>query len=1165
MISRLILLSAAAVSMSPLSKACLLAKPSLRTTLVVSLVVQITAAVGLTGWLSFRNGQKAVTELGEQIGDEVSARVAKHIDTVSDAPYQLLQVNVAAAGSGNFDLTDYDAMSQFFWSQTQISKAVPYIYFSNSNGDFVGVWKETPELTTLRRKDASTAPLREIYALDEQGTIQEKVGEDTFEPRSRPWYVAAIAAQEPTWSPIYVFANPPRLGITQAVPLYRPDNSLRGVLGVDLTLSDISDFLRQIQVSESGQVFIVERSGDIVASSVAEQPFLKTGDIEERLPAVQSQSAVIRETANYLLTQFESFENLKKARQFTADIEGSPHFLQITPLEDGRGLDWLMVVVVPKSDFTAQIDANTRNTILLCLLALLLAALSGITTSRWIAAPVIRVAQASDKLTQGLLDQPIGPSPVREIDMMASAFNKMAKQLQESFEALHQNETTIRAIVETIPDLMIHAQGDGTYLKIISGEHLLENFGIQDFRPGTNVTDTLSAELAQKHMHYIQQALQTGQLQVYEHQILVGSESKDEEVRILVLDDDELLIMVRDISARKQAENALAQSNQALEQKVAERTASLAQSQKTLSASNQELRDTLQTLNITQAELQTAKEKAEDANRAKSEFLANMSHELRTPLNSIIGFTQILSRDTSFSLEQQERLGIINRSGEHLLSLINNILEMSKIEAGRVSLSVTQFDVHGIVQDIQGMFDLAVQEKGLKFICDIDESVPQYILSDEGKLRQILINLVGNAVKFTDEGGVMFTVRVDEIGGASGHTPSMASSLESSLDLSGDLSGGDLSVDPAMRQVVLEPAEATHWLQFAIEDSGPGIAEPEIANLFLPFKQTSSGQNLNQGTGLGLSITKKFVQLMGGAIAPESTVGLGTCFRVSVPIALPRASLGSARPTAQVVGLAAPNVTYRILVVDDELDNCLVLTNLLTPVGFEVRQARNGQEATEIWQAWRPHFIWMDLRMPIMDGYEATRWIRAQEKEEQNHLGNPAFDQSMLHPATKIVALTASVFEHSPEIITAAGFDNVVFKPFQGVTIWQTIAQHLGVNYLYASTVSGECTVTGEKTATGENAVRTVTADVRSTPASVQCIVSEPLSATVIAAGLADMSAQWRSKLHQAATHLKGKAVMQLVREMPSSKAAIAQHLRTLAETYQFDKIIGLLSDPGNP
>lgn len=1069
-------------------------KPSLRTTLVVSLVVQIMAAVGLTGWLSFRNGQKAVTELGEQIGDEVSARVAKHIDAVSDAPYQLLQVNVAAVNSGNFDLKDYDAMSQFFWAQTQISKAVPYIYFSSPSGDFVGVWKENPALTTLRRKDASTAPRREIYALDDQGNILEQVGEDTFEPRSRPWYLAAISAREPTWSPIYAFANPPRLGITQAVPLYRSDQSLRGVLGVDLTLSDISDFLRQIQVSESGQVFIVERSGDIVASSVAEQPFLKTGDTEERLPAVQSQSAVIRETADYLLTQFESFENLKNARQFTADIEGNPHFLQITPLEDGRGLDWLMVVVVPKSDFTAQIDANTRNTILLCILALLLATLSGIATSRWIAAPVIRVAQASDKLAQGQLSQHIEPSPVREIDVMAGAFNKMAKQLKESFEALHQSETTNRAIVETIPDLMLHAKGDGTYLDIISGEHLLQAFGAQDLRPGMTVTDTLCGELAQKRTHYIQQALQTGQLQVYEHQVMVGAERKDEEVRILVLGEDELLIMVRDISARKQAENALAQANQALEQKVAERTASLAQSQRTLSVSNQELRDTLQTLNITQAELQTAKEKAEDANRAKSEFLANMSHELRTPLNSIIGFTQILSRNTEFKPEQQARLEIVNRSGEHLLSLINNILEMSKIEAGRGSLSVTQFDVHSIVCDIQGMFDLKVQEKGLKLICDIDASVPQYICSDEGKLRQILINLVGNAVKFTDKGCVVLRVRVNDVG------------------------------------------EVTHELQFAIEDSGPGIPQDEMTHLFIPFQQTSSGQKLNRGTGLGLSITRKFIQLMGGAIALESTVGVGTCFRVSVPITLPTAGLRSARSsTEQVVGLAVPEAAHRILVVDDESDNRLVLLDLLRPVGFDVRQASNGQDATEIWQTWQPHFIWMDLRMPMMDGYQATRWIRVQEKkrkDEQPPSHEQPSTQPITQPPTKIVALTASVFEHSPEMISAAGFDDFVFKPFQSATIWQTMAQHLGVAYRYAPTD------TGEKT---------------------------PLAAAVMPSDLGDMSAQWRFELHQAASHLKGKTVMQLVRDIPPSKQAIAQHLQTLAETYQFDKIISLMSDPSDP
>ncbi|MEM9088553.1 MAG: ATP-binding protein [Cyanobacteria bacterium P01_F01_bin.53] len=1150
-------------------------KLSLRTTLVLSLVLQIMAAVGLTGWLSFRNGQKAVQQLGEQISDEVTDRVANHIDAVSDAPYQLLQVNVAAVRTGNFDLDDYGAMGRFFWAQTQIAGAVPYIYFSNPDGDFVGVWQESESLTTLRLRDETTAPRRKMYALDDKGRPQELVNEDIYDPRSRPWYQAAVTAKQHTWSPIYTFATPPSLGITQAVPIYDRDQKLRGVFAVDLTLSDISKYLRQIQVSESGQVFIVERSGDMVASSVSETPFIKTGATEERLPAVESRNSLIRNTTQHLLTQFEAIENIDQAQQFTFEIDGAPHFLQVTPLTDDRGLDWLMVVVIPKSDFTAQIDANTRDTILLCVIAFAIATMTSIAIARWISAPVMRVAQASDKLAQGQLDQSIDPSPIRDIDMMAASFNKMARQLKDTFDALHQSETTNRAIVETIPDLMIHAKGDGTYLDVFSdnrlsfyssdglsdrlsyvqstGQSYVQSAGKQTGPEDTpeispTVYSALPPELAQKRLHHIQKALKTGQLQIYEHQIMVDNQLQDQEVRILVLGEDEVLIMVRDISARKQAENALAQANQALEEKVAERTASLAKSQETLSRSNRELRDTLQTLNITQAELQESKEKAESANRAKSEFLANMSHELRTPLNSIIGFTQILGNDTSLKLEQQQRLGIVNRSGEHLLSLINNILEMSKIEAGRVTLTPKQFDLHEIFQDMQGMFFLKMRDKGLEFLVETSASVPKYIHADEGKLRQVLINLIGNAVKFTEQGQVVLRAKV--IHPSDAPLPDQRSQHRHSQS----------QVDP---QSSLRPL-----LQLEIEDSGPGILAEEIDQLFMPFEQTSSGQRLKQGTGLGLSITKKFIELMGGSIHTQSTVSVGTRFTVSLPISLAEVAGVSSRNThAPVVGLALPAQDYRILVVDDEPDNCLVLTDLLATSGLLVRQASNGQEAIEIWQAWRPHFIWMDLRMPIMNGYEATQWIRTQEKQALSSAakasssgkasGQPAVERS----ATKIVALTASVFDEKAEQIVAVGFDDFLFKPFQSERIWKIMGQQLGLELLYqsgsrqsSSRQSGNRPSEDRQSGHAQSTQSTVAGDWSHTTAPA------PLTAAELSKGLHDMPSQWLSDLYDAASRLKGKHVMRLLSELPSEKGAIASQLQSLAEDYKFNEIVSLIT-----
>ena len=273
-------------------------KFSLRSTLVVSFVVQIVAVVGLTGWLSFRNGQKSVNELMNQISNKVTANVKERFKTFADTPYQFLQINVAAIRVGNLDLTDYPKMARYFWNQTQISDAVPYVYFANPQGDFVGVWKESDSRTTLQIRNQLTAPRREVYQLDRQGKPIALIGSKVYNPRLRPWYRVAVKAGKPTWSSIYVFAASPRLGITHVIPIYDSSESLLGILGADLTLSDISNFLRQLDVSDSGQVLIVERSGEIVASSTAEPPFLKTETGEKRLAAVDSSNPLIRADSN---------------------------------------------------------------------------------------------------------------------------------------------------------------------------------------------------------------------------------------------------------------------------------------------------------------------------------------------------------------------------------------------------------------------------------------------------------------------------------------------------------------------------------------------------------------------------------------------------------------------------------------------------------------------------------------------------------------------------------------------------------------------------------------------------------------------------------------------------------------------------------------------------
>ncbi len=390
-------------------------------------------------------------------------------------------------------------------------------------------------------------------------------------------------------------------------------------------------------------------------------------------------------------------------------------------------------------------------------------------------------------------------------------------------------------------------------------------------------------------------------------------------------------------------------------------------------------------------DLRASKETAETANRAKSLFLANMSHELRTPLNAILGFTQLIRRDTGLSQSHHDHLNIINRSGEHLLALINDVLEMSKIEAGRITINEQPFDLHRMLQDLEDLFSLRANKKELILAFDRASHVPRFVDTDESKLRQVLINLIGNAIKFTDVGHII--VRI-----------------------------GYQKDDPHGR------------LSFAIEDTGAGIAADELDRLFDAFVQTSSGQRRSEGTGLGLPISQQFVRMMGGEITVMSEPDVGTTFQFDIAVqtaVITKPATG--RLDRRVTGLQPEQPTYRILVVEDRLENRQLLVQLLQPLGFAVREASNGEEGLEVWRNWQPHLILMDMRMPIMDGLTATQHIKETDQGRE----------------TAVIALTASAFEEDRSLILAAGSDDFVRKPFREQELLATIAHHLGVEYLY--------------------------------------------------------------------------------------------------------------------
>lgn len=435
------------MSINPLHRFFSATKLPLRWVLVVPFVLQISVAVGLTGYFSLRNGEQAVNDLAAKLSREVTTRTEERIRNLADVPHLFLQINEKAIQTGNLDIEDFPNVQRYFWRQVQLSNFVSTLYYANTEGDFIllkkGENQQEPDLVYIR--DKSTEPLRKIYRLDKQGNSTELIKSAEYDPRTRPWYKTAIQAGKPTWSPIYVFTATPELGITPVVPIYNQTGAIRGVLAIDLTLTQISDYLRNLKISRSGQAFIIERSGDIIASSTDEVPFVTSKEGRERRNAVNSNNPLTRDTALYLQKQFKSFDKINSNQQLIFDINGKRQFLQVTAIRDGRGLDWLMVVVIPEVDFMERINANTRSTILLCLAALILATVFGILTARSITKPILSLSAASWTLAKQAatsefastnLEQKVEMQGAKELKILAQAFNHMAQKLRESFREL---------------------------------------------------------------------------------------------------------------------------------------------------------------------------------------------------------------------------------------------------------------------------------------------------------------------------------------------------------------------------------------------------------------------------------------------------------------------------------------------------------------------------------------------------------------------------------------------------------------------------------------------------------------------------------------------------------------------------------------------------------
>ncbi|WP_318698850.1 MULTISPECIES: ATP-binding protein [unclassified Roseofilum] len=903
---------------------------SLQVILLVPFILQMLALVGVIGYLSFHNSQKAIEHLTLQLQAEANERIEQHLQEYLNTSKIIVQENADAFSQGILNPNNLKQIGRYLWKRREVRDGeLGFFLFGSINQDHISVGEHFDDgRITINQIDSQSSDRRfKIYEADGQGNQKNLLATDPDyinQFQKEAWYAEAIQHKKPLWTSIYQWETDPYpLSIAASFPIRDSNQNIIGVLAIEKRLSNISDFLKKLELSPSAEIFIIDRKGLIVANSTSEEGFILREGKPQRLNIIDSQEPLVTASAKFVLQKFGNFNAIQDNRQLEFETEDGRQFMSVTVWKDSWGIDWLVAIVIPEKDFMAKIYANTRTTIILSALAVLLALILGVYTSRWIAKPIFNLSRASEAIANGELSQTIQPSKISEFSILAQSFNRMAQQLQEFFTALEK--------------------------------------------------------------------------------------SKEE-----------------------------------LEHKVQQRT----------------------------AELEQAKEKAEVANEAKSVFIANMSHELRSPLNAILGFTQILTRSQTLPPEQQQNVSIINRSGEHLLTLINNVLDLSKIEAGRIVLNENNFDLYRLLDDIHDMFQLKAADKGLYLLLERAENLPRYIRTDEVKLRQILINLINNALKFTSEGGIC--------------------------------------IRPTHQSLTNNQGITVH---FEIEDTGPGIAPEELDQLFEAFSQTASGKYAQEGTGLGLSISRKFVQLMGGEMHVKSKLGAGTVFSFELKVEeVAESEIESKNIQRRIIALEPGQPRYRILIVDDKSVNRQLLIHLLNPLGFELQQASNGKEAIEIWEQWQPHLIWMDMRMPVMDGFEATQKIKATTQGQ----------------ATAIIALTASVLEEERAVVLSAGCDDFLRKPFREEQIFKVMEEHLGVGYVYEEPVFL----------------------IENKPSILEALTAENIQA---------LSAELQQQLRQATLTGNQQKMAEVVRAIAEENTALSEAISTCFQNFEYDKVLNLI------
>ncbi|MBD2519725.1 response regulator [Nostoc sp. FACHB-973] len=1011
----------------------------LRSVLVVPFLLQISLAVGLTGYLSFRNGQKAVNEVASELRQGIAGQVEQDLQTFLSTPHQVLDANQKALQFGLLNMQDITAWEPYLMQQLEIFPPAVAIAVSNQQREHLSIEKLNNDEFLVKKSGRLSNYDLYSYKIDSKGKrIQLPEVIKNFDPRSHPFYQTAVKQREFSFSQIYAPLTEKTLRISASVPIYNSQGKLLGVNSTLTSVSDIGKYLRTIKVGKSGQIFIVERSGLLVAASTGEQPYLIKGGQTIRLTASQSSNSLTQATSKYLASKFGNLNQINSLQELDFSFAGKRQFLEIQPFQSEPNVNWLIAVVVPEADFMQQINRHTQITILLCLGAFILATALGIVTTSWIAQPILLLSRAAKALAETATtanfpneeESTVIVQGITELEMLAQSFNQMSQQLRASFEELElrveqrtqelqqeiqeriHNEQQLRQHSQALAELAKHraiSEGDlQTAFQLITEKAAkaleVERVSIWLYNSDRaklqcvdlyeNSQNRHSAGLERNRASYpvyfeavasartitVNDTRNDPRVQEFWHEFL-------EPQNIVSLMDAPIWVGGEVVGMVFNEQVGIIREWELSEQNFAGSITDF-------------VALTLEVCDRQRAEvaLRQAKEAAEVANLAKSTFLANMSHELRTPLNSILGITEALQDEVCGPLteEQNKSLSTLERSGKHLLALINDILDLAKIESGKMELELSPTSVQGLCESSLTFVKQQAFKKNIRLNARIAENIGK-IQVDERRIRQLLINLLSNAVKFTPDGG---EVRLE---------------VETQIDAT---------------------TNKLSTIQFSIVDTGIGITPENLANLFQPFVQVENSYTRRyDGTGLGLSLVRRIAELHGGGIAVESEVGQGSRFTVTLLWKeLQRETREVVEEETEIHGeriLKMGNILSSsqplILLAEDNEANVLTITQYLEAYGYQIVIANNGYEAVEIAKAQRPQLILMDVQMPEMDGLEATRQIRA--------------DADIAH--IPIIALTSFAMRSDREQILAVGVDSYMAKPVSLKELVAEIAKYL--------------------------------------------------------------------------------------------------------------------------